>query len=171
MISSEVLISSSNTIENICKKWNSNEISVQNGIYAKLPIHVAKHIKKWAKNQDRRDAEIASGTRQLYSALEHIPDVDQSHPNDSIFPRETICINNANDESAANDVNNLNSNEDEAFVCENESFIESVIQNLDVAGSNSSTLDNNIEVQTSTQSSENIEVPTIQQPNYQPHGL
>mmetsp|Transcript_54574 Transcript_54574/g.63796 ORF Transcript_54574/g.63796 Transcript_54574/m.63796 type:complete len:150 (+) Transcript_54574:879-1328(+) len=37
-----------------------------------MPVHFAKYVKQWKKNQDRRDAEIASGSNRLSNALERV---------------------------------------------------------------------------------------------------
>ena len=59
--------------ERLSMDWNSTAISVQNMIYPKLPCHFARYVKGWRKNQDRQDAEIASGANQLNRALEYVP--------------------------------------------------------------------------------------------------
>ena len=60
--------------EMLSKNWNMNDVSIQNKIYPKLPCHFAKYVKAWQKNQDRRDAEIASGANHLARALEYVPE-------------------------------------------------------------------------------------------------
>ena len=41
-----------------------------------MPYHFARYIKGWRKNQDRRDAEFASGANRLSQALEYVPEAD-----------------------------------------------------------------------------------------------
>lgn len=39
-----------------------------------MPSHFIKYLKQWRKNQDRRDAEISSGSNILREVVEHIPE-------------------------------------------------------------------------------------------------
>jgi len=56
-------------------EWNSKEVSVKNRIYPKVISHFIRYVKQFKKNQDRRDAEIASGANKLSDALEYVPDM------------------------------------------------------------------------------------------------
>ena len=67
-------------------------------IYPKLPCHFTLYVKGWTKNQDRYNAEIASGANQLSSALEHVQADYQSQP---IF--ETCPLNEPLIETTDND--------------------------------------------------------------------
>lgn len=58
--------------------WNTNHVSVKDRIYPKMPIHFIKHLKHWRKNQDRRDAEIMSGSRRLTDVLEYVPEASNN---------------------------------------------------------------------------------------------
>ena len=69
-----------------------------------MPCHFARYVKGWRKNQDRLDAEIASGANQLSSALEHVPADYQSQP---IF--ETCLLDEPLIEPANNDDNDNDS--------------------------------------------------------------
>ena len=60
--------------EELSKTWYSHHVSVASKIYPKMPSHFMRYIKSWRKNQDRRDAEISSGTNRLNDALEYIPE-------------------------------------------------------------------------------------------------
>ena len=58
--------------ENLSTEWNTHHVSVSNKIYPKMPYHFSWYVKSWSKNQDRRDAEIASGSNRLYDALKKV---------------------------------------------------------------------------------------------------
>lgn len=74
MVASNESLTSETALERLTKDWNENEVSIQSKIYPKLPCHFARYIKKWRRNQDRRDAEISSGANRLSEVLEHIPE-------------------------------------------------------------------------------------------------
>ena len=53
--------------------WSIKDFSISDKIFPKLPCHFDRYIKGWRKNQDRRDAKVASGSNKLSAALEYIP--------------------------------------------------------------------------------------------------
>jgi len=59
--------------EQLCCHWNSYLVDISNKIFPKIPSHFIRYVKKWRKNQDRRDAEIASGSNRLSLAMEYVP--------------------------------------------------------------------------------------------------
>lgn len=63
-------VSSQAVFDRLSKDWNSDEISVANKIYPKLPSHFARYIKGWRKKQYRRAAELSSGVDRLNHVLE-----------------------------------------------------------------------------------------------------
>ena len=68
-----------------------------------MPCHFARYVKGWRKNQDRRDAEIASGANQLSSALEHVPADYQSQPIFETCPLDEPLIEPTNNDDNDND--------------------------------------------------------------------
>lgn len=66
-------LDSMSVFEQICNSWNAHHVSVSDKIYPKLPIHYAKYIKYFKRNQDIRDAAIYSGSNRLSQALERVP--------------------------------------------------------------------------------------------------
>ena len=82
-------IGNQTTFEKLCTEWNMTQISISNNVYPKMPYHFAKYVKSWRKNQDRRDAEVASGSHLLSEALTYVPTAP-SRPN---FP--TVPLNGA----------------------------------------------------------------------------
>jgi len=65
-------LSNQTIFEVIANKWNAEHVAVHKKIYPKLPIHFAKYVKSWSKNQDRRDAAVISGADRLAEALERV---------------------------------------------------------------------------------------------------
>lgn len=86
IVRSDQSLKSQTVYETIATQWNTHHISISDGIYPKLPCHFARYVKRWRKNQDRRDAEVQSGADKLSSALEYVPDMS----NNEIF--ETVDI-------------------------------------------------------------------------------
>lgn len=73
IIANNESFSSQQVYDKIAKDWNTHHISISDKIYPKLPSHFIKYVKQWRKNQDRRDAEVASGADKLSEALEYVP--------------------------------------------------------------------------------------------------
>ena len=74
-----------NIFHKLSNDWNSTKVSVSSKNYPKLPTHFARYVKRWWKNQDRRDAAIASGANKISTALEYVPLHDSTHPSASTF--------------------------------------------------------------------------------------
>ena len=105
--------------EKLSIDWNKTAVSISSKIYPKLPCHFARYVKGWRKNQDRRDAEIASGANRLSSALEHIPADYLSRPIFETCPLDEPLLEPADDNGNDNDADwtpdqNEESDEDEA---------------------------------------------------------
>lgn len=73
-VSNNNSLTNQSIFDSIADDWNSNEINVAKKRYPKLPSHFSKYLKRWRKNQDRRDAEIYSGSNRLSTVLERIPE-------------------------------------------------------------------------------------------------
>ena len=73
IVANEESLSNQNVYEKLSINWNTHDVSIARKLYPKLPSHFARYVKGWQKNQDRRDAEIASGANRLSAALEHVP--------------------------------------------------------------------------------------------------
>lgn len=69
IISSSETMTSQNVYERLSECRNTNHSSISDKIFPKLSLHFARYIKGWRKNQDRRDAEVASGSNKLSAAL------------------------------------------------------------------------------------------------------
>lgn len=69
-------LTNDSVFEKLTQEWNIAEVSIANKVYPKLPCHFIKYVKKWRKNQDRRDAEVASGSNLFTNVLEYVPDCD-----------------------------------------------------------------------------------------------
>ena len=72
LVSNNVSLSNESIFEQVAKDWNTSKVSIESCIYPKMPVHFAKYVKQWKKNQDRRDAEIASGSNRLCNVLERV---------------------------------------------------------------------------------------------------
>ena len=69
----EESMSNESVFYKLCIDWNTHCISVDDKIYPKLPYHLIRYIKTWRKNQNRKDAAVASGCDSLNKALEYVP--------------------------------------------------------------------------------------------------
>lgn len=69
-------LTSETLLEKLTSDWNENEVSMSLRIFPKMPIHFSKYIKKWRKNQDKRNAEVASGANRLSQVLERVPETE-----------------------------------------------------------------------------------------------
>ena len=72
-IANEESLHNLSIFERLNADWIANFVSLPLKIYPKLPTHFARYVKGWRKNQDHRDAEIASGANRLSGALEYVP--------------------------------------------------------------------------------------------------
>lgn len=99
IITSDTSLTSQTLFDKIALRWNTHEVDVSKKIYAKLPCHFARYIKKWSKNQDRRDAAIASGSDQLNNALEYVPGLqpEQNFEAAPVEPVENSNLDRSND--------------------------------------------------------------------------
>lgn len=73
VISSDQSLSNQTIFEKLANDWNTHHVSITNKIYPKLPTHFSRYVKAWQKNQDRRDAELASRANLLSNVLERVP--------------------------------------------------------------------------------------------------
>lgn len=78
-------LSNMSLLERICSDWNTNHLSVANKIYPKLPYHFTTYIKRWKKNQSRRDAGLSSGANTLNQVLELVPAANGPNGNNEMF--------------------------------------------------------------------------------------
>lgn len=88
-LSNEQPVDNMNTFEKIAKVWTQNHVNVNYNIFPKLAIHLVRNFKTWRKNQARKDAEITSGAKRLYDALEHVPNTNYQI-NDASFQLHPI---------------------------------------------------------------------------------
>ena len=91
-LSRDERIGNNNIFQIIATDWNKTQVSVQHKKFARMPIQIAKYFKRWLKNQDRRDAEITSNARALYTALEHTPDINNMNPQGSTFHAVSLLV-------------------------------------------------------------------------------
>ena len=91
-----------------------------------------RYVKRWRKNQDRCDTEIASGANQLSSSLEHVPPDYQSQPIFETCPLDEPLIettDNDNESDWALDKNETTGLEIVEYIgTQNQSLSQSLIQ-------------------------------------------
>lgn len=75
-IANEESLSNESVFERIAKDWNAHHISVANKIYPKMPFHFAQYVKSWQKNQNIRDAAVASGANKVADVMEYVPELN-----------------------------------------------------------------------------------------------
>ena len=59
LVAQQKSMSNQTVFDELCKYWNTYEVSLQNKIYPKLACHFIRYVKSWRKSQDRRNAEIS----------------------------------------------------------------------------------------------------------------
>ena len=84
-------INSTTAFETLSKEWNTHHISLRDKIYPKMPYHFARYVKSWQKNQNKRDAEVASGSHILTNALARVSESTQAQPS-AVF--NAVPLNN-----------------------------------------------------------------------------
>lgn len=78
IVASEASMSSQGVYERLAMDWNTHHVDIRKKRYPKLPQHFSKYFKAWRKNQDRRDAELGSGSKRIFDALNYIPEAGNS---------------------------------------------------------------------------------------------
>ena len=103
-------LSNMSLYQRICTDWNTHHVSVSSKVFPKLPIHFAKYVKGWQRNQNCRDAEISSGAHRLNQVLEHVPPANGKNGTDSKFQPDPLNLNSTDDENFATKSNPAESN-------------------------------------------------------------
>lgn len=73
IVQSELSLKNQSVYEKVALDWNTNHVDISKKIYPKMPCHIARYVKSWSKNQDRRAAALASGSQRLSNVLEYVP--------------------------------------------------------------------------------------------------
>lgn len=76
IVASNTKMGSKAVYDKLVLDWNTHHISIENNTYPKLAGHFSRYVKGWIRNQNRRDAAIASGSNKLFEALEYMPDAE-----------------------------------------------------------------------------------------------
>ena len=69
----EESLSNESVFNKLCIDWNTHYVSPDDKIYPKMPCHLIRYVKTWRKNQSRKDAAVASGSKALNDVLEYVP--------------------------------------------------------------------------------------------------
>lgn len=96
IVSNDKSMSNQHVYDNLAETWNTHHVNISAKVFPKLAIHFSRHVKRWQKNQDTKDAEVASGAGKLSAALEHIPTNDTVLEN--FQPTELLPTDESNTE-------------------------------------------------------------------------
>lgn len=88
--------------EKLCKHWNTDLVDVKKKRFPKMPNQIAKYVKGWRKNRDRRDAATASGANRLVNALEYVPESESIPAYEPVALNIPATPNNPTDNRPAN---------------------------------------------------------------------
>lgn len=85
VVDSDLSLKNQSVYEKVARQWNTHEVDISKKTYPKMPCHIARYVKSWSKNQDRRAAALASGSQRLSNVLEYVPAINAA-PNFELAP-------------------------------------------------------------------------------------